>query len=76
MLDVSCTDVGNPDIGEATIQLLSMRGQVLLTQKIHLLKGRVYSKLRLDSKWKDDLYLVKVIVNNKTYSAKLMKINP
>jgi hypothetical protein len=62
--------------GEATIQLVTLQGDVLMTQKLSVLKGRIYGKLKLNSRWKDDLYLVKVIMKNKVYTGKLIKINP
>ena len=61
--------------GEAIVQLVTLRGEVLVTQKLNVLKGRFYSKLKLNSRWKDDLYFVKVIVNNKLYTGKVIKIN-
>ena len=62
--------------GEATVQLVTLHGQVLLTQKLHVLKGKINCSLKLNSIWTNELYLVKVFVNNKIYVGKLIKIKP
>lgn len=62
--------------GEATVQLVTLQGRVLLTQRSQLVKGQINCRLKLDARWKDQLYIVKVIVNDKIYTGKLIKIKP
>ncbi|HEX6846813.1 MAG TPA: MopE-related protein [Chitinophagaceae bacterium] len=62
--------------GEATLQLLTLRGQILMTQQLHVSKGKFYYRLRFNNKWEDNLYMVKVIVNNRIYTGKIIKMKP
>jgi hypothetical protein len=61
--------------GEATVQLITLNGQVLKTEKLQVVKGKIYSKIKLNNAWKDQLLLVKIVVNNKTYVGKLVRIS-
>ena len=60
--------------GEATVQLVTIQGQVLITQKVHVIRGRINCTLKLHNAWRDQLYLVKIITTKKIYVGKLAKI--
>ena len=62
--------------GDAIVELISLHGQVLLTQKLLVSKGKINYRLKLNSLWTDEIYLVRVIINKKMYTGKLIKINP
>ena len=69
-------NLNNESSGSAIIQLTTLSGNLLITQKTTMFKGRLRQNINLNHQWTDNIYIVKVIVEKKVFTARLVKINP
>lgn len=58
--------------GEAIVQVISMVGQVVFSEKLPVVNGALQKEVNLQNAAADEMYFVKVIVNNQVYLQRLV----
>lgn len=60
-------ELNNEDEGEAIMQVINMFGQVVVSEKLPVVNGLVQKEVQLKGVAADEMYFVKVIMNDQVY---------
>lgn len=57
--------------GEATIEVINLLGQIMQSQKVAMVKGKLQQKIQFSKEEAEGMYLVKVTIGDKIFTAQI-----